>query len=92
MGATTAERPKAKPMATIAAPRMEPIAIPETCSADAATPTARLSGSKPMKITLSRKAERPKPMDVPITPLTSCSAKKMTSPRPRPPKSLAPAA
>jgi hypothetical protein len=42
-----------------------------------------------MKMTLRRKAERPKPMDVPITPLTSCSAKKMTSPRPTPPRTSA---
>jgi hypothetical protein len=58
--------------------------MPDTPSADATVPTARLSGSKPMKITLRRKVESPKPREVLTTPLTSCSAKKTIKPSPTP--------
>ncbi len=84
IGAMSAERPNANATATIAAPMIEPSAMPAAPSAEATAPTARLSGSKPTKMTLIKKAEIPKATEVPTTPLTSCSAKKMISPSPMP--------
>ena len=53
--------------ATIAAPMIEPSAIPPTPSYAPTAPTPRFSGSKPMNTTLIRNDDTPKPADVPTT-------------------------
>jgi len=75
IGAIIAVTPKARATATIAAPMIDPRAIPLTLSKEPTAPTARFSGSNPMKTTLMMNAEAPKPADVPTTPFTSFSEK-----------------
>jgi len=82
IGANRAVIPNASAMATMADPIMEPRAMPYISSKDPTAPTARFSGSNPIKITLIKNADIPNPSEVPTTPLTSFSAKKMTSASP----------
>lgn len=78
IGTISAVTPKAREMATMAAPMIDPRAIPLTFAKEPTAPRARFCGSNPMKTTVMMNAETAKPAEVPATPVTGFSAKEIT--------------